>query len=200
MLSDTEDAFFLSFALCNRRKMDLGWAFHKVSVEIPIGVTLKWYRQTLGEHEASGLGVDVGGMIRMHMGEFFDLKHVGWLGLGVKLQDLTGSKITWETQHQDGIPINIRSGVSYSQPLPWARGVLTLAYDHETRWRGREHWGAEFQGFGCMALRVGIDDGEFTAGAGFSLWRLQVNYAFLSHELDALHRVSCVVNLDGSTR
>jgi len=200
MLSDTEDAFFVSFAFANRRVLDLGWAFHKVTVEMPVGVSLKWYRQSLGEHDASGLGVDVGAMIRAHLGEFFDVKGMGWLGMGLKLQDVTGSRMTWDTQHQDAIPLNVRSGFSYSQPLPWAKGVLILAYDHETRWRGRAHWGAEFQGFGCLALRAGTDDGELTVGAGFSVWRLQVNYAFLGHELDNLHRISCLVNLGGEAQ
>lgn len=194
-LSDVEDAIFLSFAVNHSWKWDMGWAFHKVTVDMPVGVTLKWFRQSLGDGSASGMGIDVGAMLRVHLGEFFDTEKLGRLGAGVKFQDLVGSKLTWDSQYQDAIPLNLRWALSYAQDLPWAQSRLILAYDRESRYRGKDHWGVELQGFEKVAIRMGMDDGHLTCGAGLRFWKVQVDYAFLDYELDALHRVSCLLRL-----
>ncbi|MCK5147710.1 hypothetical protein KAR48_13205 [bacterium] len=194
-MADVEDALFFSFALNNKKIFDLGWDFHKIDVDIPLGVTLKWYRQKIGEHSASGLGIDAGAMIRFSLGEFFGTQRLGRMAFGCKLQDLVGSKLTWDTRHQDAIPLNFRIGFSYTHQLHWADSRISIAYDHESRFTGLNHWGVEWRGFNFLSLRAGINSKEFTCGAGFFIWKIQADYAFLRHELDALHRISCQIRL-----
>ena len=192
-IADTEDAIYFSFAMMNRLQLDLGWDYHKVNVEIPWGVNLKWIHQSLGDGEASGIGVDIGAMVRIHMGEFFEAGKLGHLSFGLNLQDVTGTKISWNTRHQDVVDLNLKWGITYAQPLPGLKGALSLSYDHNSRWKGCSHWGVEYTGFKVLGLRAGLNRGRFTGGAGFSVWIMKVDYAFLSHELDALHRVSCTI-------
>ena len=194
-ITDTEDALFFSFAMLNRWKIDLGWDYHQVGIEIPFGINLKWIRQSLGDGEASGLGLDISAMIRFHLDDFLEEKKMGILSWGIHLQDLTRTKLSWNTKHQDSVPMNVKWGVSYRQPLPGIKGFLCLSFDRDSRWRGRNHWGLEYSGFQVFSLRVGLDQGNFTGGAGFRFWIFQVDYAFLSHELDSLHRVSCSISL-----
>jgi hypothetical protein len=158
-------------------------------------VNLKWIRQELGDGEASGLGLDVGTMVRIHMDDFFQLDRLGIFSVGVHLQDVTTTKISWNTKHQDAVPLNVKWGVSYQHPLPMGNSSLAVAYNRDSRYRGKNRWGLEYTGFGVLGLRVGLDDGRFTGGIGFRVWILQVDYAFVSHELDALHRISCSVTL-----
>jgi hypothetical protein len=59
------------------------------------------------------------------------------------------------------------------------------------------HMGAELLFRRALAIRVGSDTGHLTAGAGIRLPRLDLDYAFLSHqELDSTHRVSLRVRLE----
>jgi len=193
-IADKEDAVYFSFALMNRWDVDLGWSYHRVVVEVPFGVNLKWIRQSLGDGEASGLGLDVGTMIRFHLDRFFEIEKLGILSWGFHLQDVTRTKLSWNTRHQDSVPMNVKWGVSYRQPLSGIRGYVCLSHDHDSRWDGRNHWGLEYSGFQIFGMRVGFDQGEFTAGVGLRFWIFRVDYAFLSHELDSLHRMSCSIS------
>jgi hypothetical protein len=195
VFQDVEDAIYFSFARMNRWELDLGWNFHRVRVELPFGVNLKWFRQSLGEHEASGLGLDAGAMVRIYLNDFFETNKLGQLSWGFNLQDVTGSRMSWDTRHQDTIPINFKWGISYTQPIGADLGSISLSYDRDSRWGHRNRWGMEYRGFDVIALRAGIDDGKFTGGVGIRLWFLQVDYAFLSHEFNSLHRLSCSITL-----
>jgi len=203
-IADTEDAFYFSFSKLNRWEIDLGWYYHKVRIEMPFGVNIKWLRQRLGDGEASGLGVDVGSMIRVNAGDFFDTERFGILSFGITLQDLTSTTMTWNTRHQDPLPLNMKWGISYTHPIPRIKGSFCVAYDRDSRWHGRNHWGMEFKGFQMLGLRLGFDQQQnpdktapwnLTCGIGFRVWKMNIDYAFLSHELSAAHRISCTYNL-----
>ncbi|HHS12833.1 MAG TPA: hypothetical protein ENN03_03575 [bacterium] len=190
MIQDTEDALFFTFALRNRFQMDLGWQYNRIRMEIPVGLNIKWIRQKLGEGEASALGLDFGTMMRIYLADFFNLDPLGVLTVAVHLQDLTRTTLSWNTRHQDTMPLNTRLGVSYTHWLKTWQGSIVLAYDRDNRWGLRHRWGLELGAFNRVHLRTGLDDGRFTCGAGLRIWRFQFDYAFLTHELDALHRIS----------
>ncbi|HEX9934764.1 MAG TPA: hypothetical protein VGB38_06155, partial [bacterium] len=63
MFADVEDAFLFSFSRQNELNWDLGWMFHRVRVDMPIGINLKFMRQSMGSGTASGIGMDVGAML-----------------------------------------------------------------------------------------------------------------------------------------
>ncbi len=192
-IQDVEDAIFFTFGINNPFLIDLGWEFYKIRVEIPIGINLKWFRQKLGEGSASGMGMDIGGMLRIYMNDFFDTPDLGVLSLGVQIQDFTGSSLNWNTQAQDAIPSNVKWGLSYEQRVKALKGTILVSYDEDSRYEKMRRMGIEYQAFDRFAIRIGKMDDRFTAGAGFMIWRLNIDYAFLSHELDALHRISCSV-------
>ena len=59
------------------------------------------------------------------------------------------------------------------------------------------HLGTEITIRKTLSLRLGSDIGYFTAGAGICLPRLDVDYAFFSHdELGKTHRVSLRISLE----
>ena len=193
-IKDTEDAFFFYFALMNTWEMDLGWDFHKVRVDLPIGVNIKYLRQKLGEGEASGIGLDIGTMLRFHLGDFTQVDNMGILAFGLNIQDVTDTKLSWNTRHVDPLGTNFKWGISYQQPLEWISGYLNIGYDRDSRY-SRSHLGIEYMAFNIIGLRAGFTEGGFTCGMGLKLWVFQVDYAFLTHELDALHRINCSVTI-----
>ena len=197
-ISDVEDAFFLSFSKMNQWKLDLGWQFHRVRFEMPFGVNLKWIRQSVGGFTATGLGVDLGTQFRLHLEDFFLDSRLGILGIGLHLQDITRTSMTWNTERrrQDVVPVNVRWGLAYAQPFQRGRHAFNLVWERDFRWKTTDHLGMEYVGFRRYSLRLGLDDGRICAGFGIRVWVLSVDYAFISHDLDNLHRVSCAVSLD----
>jgi len=194
-IGDTEDAIYFSFAIMNHFKLDMGWQYQKVRVDFPVGINLKWIRQSLGENEATGLGLDFGAMIRLHLSDFFEAERLGNFSFGIQFQNLAGTSLSWNTRHQDSIPTNIKWGFSYQQPLWNSKNSLSFSFDRDSRWNGEKHWGIEYFGFGVLGLRLGIAQGNFTGGVGLRISVVQIDYAFLSHELGYLHRVSCAITI-----
>jgi len=194
-IADIEDALFFSFAKLNQWEWDLGWMYHRVRLEIPVGMNLKFIRQSLGSGSASGIGVDLGTVLRLHLDDLFQDEKWGILSWGIHLQDLTRTSMNWNTKHQDPIPVNVKWGFSYRQPLPIENNAVSISYDRDSRWNGLHHVGLEYDGFGVFGLRAGFEGKHFTIGAGVRFWVIGIDYAFLSHELDSLHRISCSVSL-----
>ena len=194
-ITDTEDAVFFTVALLNKISLDLGWEYHRITVEIPFGLNVKWIRQTLGKGEATGIGLDIGTMIRCHLNDFMQDDRLGVLSFGLNIQDITGTNLGWNTRHMDRVPLSVKWGISYKQPLSPLKSVLSFSFDRDSRWYKRNRLGVEFEGFHTIRIRAGFDASYFTGGVGIQFWIVQVDYAFLSHELDASHRISCSLSL-----
>lgn len=196
-MADTEDAFFFSFAKMNAFIWDLGWEFHEVRVEIPFGINVKWIHQSLGEGEATGLGIDLGTAIRMRMDDFFQYEPLGIFSVGMNIKDLTQSKLNWNTEEetQEQIKTRVRWGVAYMQSIDAVKGHWAVAIDFEKHRKNQKYLGFEACLYQSIFLRIGSSLGSPTYGAGISFWRLNVDYAFMTHELDNLHRISCSLDI-----
>ena len=190
---DREEAYFISFAKMNRFNLDLGWLYFTLPLEVPLGVNLKLIRQKLAGIEASGLGLDLGMMIKFGLNEFFDVGSLGDFSLGLKIQDLTRTVITWKTRHRDVIPPSIHWGVAYKQPIYPVQGWVLFALQIDSHYGGEKKFGMEFLFHNLIALRLGSNNRRLTAGAGFNFNNLGVDYAFLGHQLGNVHRISCRV-------
>jgi hypothetical protein len=155
-----------------------------------------------------GIGVDIG-----------LLRRRAWkdLAVGVKMQDATGTCISWSTGEREFIYPTLKIGCAYPFSIQRMSSTLLLAVDGDFRyenrrgaaqfWIGRAsadfHVGAEVLIRDIVALRGGLDMGRPTAGMGIMLqsfgpWHtsLGLDYAFLHHdEFDMTHRISLLVAL-----
>jgi hypothetical protein len=190
-LNDVQDALFFSFSKRNELEADLGWLYHRVKLELPVGVNLKWIRHSMGAHSATGLGVDIGVMARLHLNDLFQSEKIGWFSVGLHFQDITKTAMRWDTRHQDSADPNVKFGLSYECPLPLKNNLLHLAFDRDSKYDGINHFGLEYQGFRTFSIRIGSDDGRLTCGAGIRIKTFEVNYAFLNQALDSVHRIGC---------
>ena len=153
-----------------------------------------------------GIGIDIGFIKR-------DL----WrdLVVGAKLQDATGTYISWSTGEREFIYPALKLGLAYPFEFDGMNSRLLLAVDGDFRYEDRRdasqlwlgdasadfHYGAELVIRDAVALRGGFDMGRPTAGAGFILedfgpWKVSVglDYALLVHdELDTTHRISLLM-------
>ncbi|HUV36988.1 MAG TPA: hypothetical protein VMX58_08625 [Patescibacteria group bacterium] len=173
-----------------------------------VGASVKLIRNNQVTGVSSfGIGLDFGFM-----------KSDLWRDLlvGVKLQDATGTYISWSTGNREYIYPALKIGLAYPFFIRRMDTRLLFAVDGDFRyenrraaaqfWMGRSsadfHVGAELVIRDIVSLRGGLDMGRPTAGAGFILrdfgpWgvTLGLDYALLVHDvLDTTHRVSLLLS------
>ena len=176
---------------------DIGWQYWEMPLEMAFGFNIKMIDLSLDNKSGSGVGIDLGYILKLGLDKIFVSPYYGDLSIGISTQDMLNTRITWDTdsKHKDNIARNFKIGFSYSQPLPVFKSSLTLAYDLDTRYNGLEHVGLEYLFNNLFAVRIGSNGGYMTTGAGIYLWKLKVEYAFQSHDLGNTHRVGILFGL-----
>ena len=189
------DAFFLTLSKLYKVDVDFGWQYFVLPVQFPMGINLKFIRQSLFNHTASGFGLDWGGMMKFGIDDLFDDNRLGKFAVGVAVKDLWNTKITWDTdsRHSDKIKRSWYLGSSYFQPIARIRGQLLFSYALERRYERVHHFGVEYVYYERLAIRFGLDNQQFTAGVGLKLLIFRFDYAFKGHELGGSHRISTSV-------
>ncbi|MCH7761597.1 PorV/PorQ family protein [candidate division TA06 bacterium] len=164
------------------------------------GGNVKFVRRDTGTNTALGTGVDLGGLFWLKEG----------ITIGVNLQDLTTTIITWDTGQKDYILPTVKTGIALKREIEFPKGDLLFAMDVDIKFenRGGEasqftfgrgsgdlHLGAEYLFRKALALRVGSDMGRFTLGVGILYKTLKFDYAFFNHEdLGGSSRISGSIN------
>jgi hypothetical protein len=182
-VNDNEMALLLTYGL-------------ELRPRILVGANAKLVRKSVGDNSAFGMGLDAGVLAQVSPR----------LSLGVVVQDLTGTYLSWDTGTRETITPTLKTGCSVHDDVPWMRGSITLALDADLRFEGRQsadqfsltdrvsantHAGIEYWYREVGALRLGSDQGKLTAGLGFLYRQFKVDYAFLSNDdLGNSHRIS----------
>jgi len=185
--SVADDALYLTFLKENSFIVDLGWRFFKLPIFFPVGVSVKFLRRAIGEARGHGVGVDVGGMVRIELSHLVAHKTLGELCLGWAVRDLGNTVMLWRSRHVDRIPWRGCIGASYHQRI--SSGEFLLSWSREIHRGGRTHWGVEWAR-GKMALRIGYDGERPRAGVGIGWGRFAVDYALVPRDFGVLHRIT----------
>ncbi len=189
-LSNSENAFYMSFAVSPSEKFSIGLSGKVLYNRMP-GLTRDDDALT-----SSGFGLDFGVFSRP----------VKYLAFGVTLRDVM-SKYTWNTDkvYERGtsttyhFPNILRASVVYTIPDDW----LMVSADIETsdKQNPRYHIGAEVRHPDIGALRLGWDHDTPTFGLGFFIdvfgLNTSVNYAYVFglNALNADHVISWAFRL-----
>jgi hypothetical protein len=186
---ETRSAYDLALYLSYARSLGRKWS---------TGLNLKLVRQSLVNEGASfGIGADLGFLYRPSEK----------VGLGLRLSDITTTQLFWDTGRRETVAPTVTLGGHTTLPISALQGSLTLGLDLNFAFEGQEAdqfssgnlsgnllAGAEYWFRQTVALRVGTDAGNFTAGGGVRYKQVGADYAYLSHdELDSTHRVSALV-------
>jgi len=192
-----DDAYYISIAKHLPINLDLGWQYWEMPIDMAFGANVKMINLALDENSGSGVGIDLGYIFKLGLDKIFVSPYYGDLSLGLSIQDLFNTRITWDTDKnwEDEIGRNFKMGFSYSQPIPVIKSALTVAYDVDTRYDGLEHFGLEYLFSEMLAIRIGSNFGYMTTGAGIYLWKFKFDYAYQSHDLGNSHRVSLLFGL-----
>ncbi len=167
-----------------------------------VGATLKLiYQDAIAGESSMGIGIDLG-----YLRRDFLTKN---LSVGAKLQDATGTYISWSTGTNEFIVPMMKLGTAYGIRSTKFNGGLLLAVDADVFFDNRQgasqfwvetfssdlHLGAELSFQDKVMIRGGLDGGNETAGAGIYFGIIGLDYAYLHHDaFDATHRVSLLAN------
>ena len=157
------------------------------------------YTNTIAGYSATGIGLDLGYLYR---GVFPNLD------VAVKLQDITGTYISWSTGHNEYIAPSVKLGAAYTIESSRLNGKMILAADGDVYFEDRQqasqfwvetysadfHLGVELVFQEKVMVRGGFDAENPTAGAGFKIGFFGFDYAYLHHDsFEATNRISAFV-------
>ena len=198
MMSFTHSAYVLSIARSNDFTLNLGWQYLPLPVSMPVGVSAKYISIAAGDSASgTGIGYDAGARLAFNLGRALDNQSLGTFRLGVTVQNIGGTKITWDTpqppddpDYADEMERMTHWGMAYEQPLPAFQSRVTGALTY-TPWGTA--WGIEYTFRDLASLRAGrdvIEDNSLSFGAGFGLAGVRADYSIQWHPLGVSHRVS----------
>lgn len=173
-----------------------------------VGGTLKLiYQDAIAGESSMGIGIDLGFLRRD-----FLTPH---LSVGAKLQDATGTYLSWSTGTNEFIYPMLKLGTAYKLVSTGFNGSLLLAADADVFFDDRKtasqfwtdtfsadlHFGLELSFQEHVMLRGGLDGAAAetgmneTAGAGVYFGMFGLDYAYLHHDaFEATHRVSILAS------
>ena len=163
-----------------------------------VGAGLKYQRHELLDLADSGVGIDLGVLVRA--GAWL-LPQDAWaqpLRVGLALRNALEPTIRLR-QDEVHDPLAARVGLAYELALN-GHGYVLLALDVEkTDGMGPNlHTGAEYQPHPALALRAGIADGAMSAGGGVRWRDLSFDYVFENNEIEPVHRVGATFRFGAS--
>ncbi len=170
----------------------------KINSRFAFGGNAKWIYRNIAGNSAYGLGIDLGILAPV----------TNSFTLGASLLDATTTFLAYGNGTKESIYPTLKTGSKFSQNLK--DFVLTFAVDSDFRFEGRDyaaqlnfddfsvdlHYGVELKYLEKTAIRVGLDQGNFTLGAGLRAKQIGADIAFLNHdELDNSYRISLHIKL-----
>jgi hypothetical protein len=162
------------------------------------GANLKLIYRHMVDNSALGLGADLS----------FLAKPYPFLTLGANLMDITPTLLFYDNGTTETINPTTKFGLGINHQIK--DFSFLFASDADIRYEGRKfsaqywvgqiswdmHYGVEIGYRKNLAARLGFDQGDFTAGAGFLIKQFGLDVAFLSHDqLDNTYRISLFVRL-----
>jgi hypothetical protein len=171
---------------------------HPIRPSLFWGANLKLIYRHLVNNSAFGLGADFSFLARPYP----------FLSLGANLMDITPTLLFYDNGTTETISPTTKFGLGIKREIK--DFSFLFASDADVRYEGRKfsaqywigsiswdmHYGVEVLYRNKLGGRLGFDQGNFTAGAGFLIRQFGLDVAFLSHEqLDNTYRISLLVKL-----
>jgi tetratricopeptide (TPR) repeat protein len=167
LLGETEDA-----------ESELGFSYGRRIGPWAVGGTFRLQRQSLDGFSATGLGADVGVLVRA---DALPLPRAAWLerlSLGLTARNALEPRLRL-AQDDVADPATVRAGLAWRHDLAGGRSLLA-ALDLETSRAvdPRLHAGVEARLHPLLALRAGLDGGRLAAGTRLTWREVSLDYAW----------------------
>jgi len=151
----------------------------KLQDNLRFGVNWRLLHQQMFSKEANGQGIDLGLLYQATP----DVR------LGFSARDLFEG-IRWnESQHRDNVPFTLTAGAAIRgwKDVMYLVDIFKVESEDIGYRIGAEKWWADH-----YALRLGVNDGDFTVGASAKYQRFEFDYAFQEQTLGDINRISLI--------
>jgi hypothetical protein len=175
--------------------MGSGLVRNVLPARLAVGASWRVINQELDDVAASASGLDLGVKLIIQEPVEKGTRPGKELILALALQNLYSQDLEWDTGRSESLELNVKSGVAWHDQFHDLPLDYRLALERDSGWDGTWHLGGELGLFETLYLRAGtqgekLSSMDGTVGAGVQ-WRwVQVDYAFLAHDLGGSHRVS----------
>ena len=179
LLDDDLNYSEAEFLVAYGRQLGPAWA---------LGSGLKLRRHCLGEFNDSGLGLDLGLMVKPGLAAGLDQPWAENLNVGLSVRNALEPSLRLD-QESVADPTGIRLGTAYKHPLGedgWVLGTLDVEKTREMN--SHLHMGVEVCLVPALALRTGFNRGTFVAGMGARWQDVGVDYIFENLPDNSIHR------------
>ncbi len=191
MIKSTDDLVQIAFAKHLHKDLYLGWLFLELPVDFNFGISTKFINRKIGEYKGTGIGFDASLLFKTSLAVIVGRSWLGDLAFGLNYQDIGKTKITWNTMsnHMDAVEDNFKLGVAVHQPIKSLKSEFILAYDHDFIYDRCSHYGAEYKYNDLLAIRLGLNDNDFSAGLSVKLYGITLDYAFITNVIGNTNRI-----------
>ncbi|MBW6516530.1 MAG: hypothetical protein K0B81_07960 [Candidatus Cloacimonetes bacterium] len=190
--TSTDDIIQFAFSKNIQHDLALGWLFFELPVDIYFGANIKYLSRKIQDYSGTGTGFDISVLTRQYLYRWFDARWLGTLSIGINVQDIGGTSISWDTisRQSDEIVMNTKLGFAYEQPLERIKSTLLLATDTDYHVYGqKQRWGIEYTYDKLISGRFGYYDDNQAAGLSLMMFDVSVDYAFITNDLGNTHRI-----------
>ncbi len=174
-LTDTETEFALAYG----RSLGSAWS---------IGGAVKLRRQTLAGYDDAAFGLDLGIQFKPLLAVNSQASNAGNWIMGIAVRNAVEPSIRLD-QEAVPDPTGLRLGTAYRHPFGQRHWVLATMDMEKTRGMYTHyHAGLEFGILEVLAMRLGLNRGDLTAGAGITWHDYGFDYLFENHPEESIHR------------
>ncbi len=190
---DLETAVTFNISKNITKIIDLGWQFSPFPVKIPFGMNVRMLNKNLHTIRGVGLGVDIGAMIMVDLEQVSTFDWLGDFVAGVSLNNIAGTRIYWNTNKEDLIPMQLVTGVSYTQSFKQWPVKISIFEQQNSLYPGEIQFGIEGELFDKINIRGGLTGDYIQGGLGLVFQRngktVSLDYSFSNHDLGKAHRI-----------
>ncbi len=164
-----------------------------------VGGAVKLQRQSLAGLSASGLGLDLGVLVRPFAAAGGGASPAEHLTLGVSIRNAVEPRLRLDEESVPD-PSTLRLGAAYTHVFPGGQRLLTtIDGEKPDGSTARLHTGLELRLHPLFDLRAGWNRGSWTAGAGLRWRDLGMDYAFEDDAVSPTHRFGFSVQFGPTT-
>jgi tetratricopeptide (TPR) repeat protein len=180
-LSDSESEFLFGYG-------------HSIGEAWSVGGAFKVRHHSLAGRSGSGVGVDVGVVVKPLFLLARNNLYRRRLSLGLAVRNAVEPKIRLEDERVPD-PTGVRLGAAMHIPFFGDRDALASVDIEKTRHMNtRYHFGFELVAHPLLALRLGVNNGMLASGAGVTWHGVAIDYTYEDAPLGGLHSVGASFN------
>ena len=179
---NTNHVVSVTFSRLIHTKINLGWDYFKLPVEIPIAINTNYLKTDLYTASANGFTLDLSFGFKFNLGVLMKKKGLGDITFFTNIQNIIGGNLQWsEIVRRNGAkqstvePISKQThfGVQFAQSSLKYKMDLLLGFQYETLY-STSHYGFSFIYDKTYELRFGIDEKDAAFGLGVNFFSVSI--------------------------